>query len=113
MDLKILLFQRFYLACSRQIRRIESIRRSVIFNHFSETLTGTSSIRAYRSQKKFIRDSDRYVDECQAAYFAQIGANRYIVVITKKDTCYYCMVSHDLCQYFIFHLAGIISQKLR
>ncbi|XP_053473507.1 multidrug resistance-associated protein 1 isoform X2 [Ictalurus furcatus] len=72
--------QRFYVASSRQLKRLESVSRSPVYTHFSETLLGTSVIRAFGVQKRFIGESDRRVDHNQKAYFPSIVANRWLAV---------------------------------
>lgn len=46
------LVQRFYVATSRQLMRLESVTRSPIYSHFGETVTGVTSIRAYNVQRE-------------------------------------------------------------
>uniref|UniRef100_A0A8C6UTT8 Multidrug resistance-associated protein 1 n=1 Tax=Neogobius melanostomus TaxID=47308 RepID=A0A8C6UTT8_9GOBI len=72
--------QRFYVASSRQLKRLESVSRSPIFTHFNETLLGASVIRAFREQKRFIGESDLRVDHNQEAYFPSIVANRWLAI---------------------------------
>ncbi|XP_066442933.1 ATP-binding cassette sub-family C member 3 [Eleutherodactylus coqui] len=70
--------QRFYVATSRQLKRLESVSRSPIYSHFSETITGASIIRAYGRQSSFIALSDHKVDENQKSYYPGIVSNRWL-----------------------------------
>lgn len=73
----VLFPQRFYVASSRQLKRLESVSRSPVYSHFNETLLGVSVIRAFEEQERFIRQSDLKVDENQKAYYPSIVANRW------------------------------------
>ncbi|NXD67183.1 MRP3 protein, partial [Eolophus roseicapillus] len=70
--------QRFYVATSRQLKRLESVSRSPIYSHFSETLSGASVIRAYGRVKPFIDISDLKMDENQRSYYPGIVSNRWL-----------------------------------
>ncbi|XP_022599128.1 canalicular multispecific organic anion transporter 2 isoform X2 [Seriola dumerili] len=72
--------QRFYVATSRQLKRLESVSRSPIYSHFSETITGSSVIRAYGRHSAFVLMSDMKVDENQKSYYPGIVSNRWLGV---------------------------------
>ncbi|XP_054913513.1 ATP-binding cassette sub-family C member 3 isoform X2 [Poeciliopsis prolifica] len=72
--------QRFYVATSRQLKRLESVSRSPIYSHFSETVTGSSVIRAYDRHAAFVLMSDTKVDENQKSYYPGIVSNRWLGV---------------------------------
>ncbi|GLV32342.1 Multidrug-Resistance like Protein 1 [Carabus blaptoides fortunei] len=72
--------QRFYVASSRQLKRLESVSRSPIYSHFGESVTGTQTIRAYGVQNRFIDESEAKVDFNQVCYYPSIIANRWLAV---------------------------------
>ncbi|KAM6898542.1 ATP-binding cassette sub-family C member 3 [Lycodopsis pacificus] len=72
--------QRFYVATSRQLKRLESVSRSPIYSHFSETVTGSSVVRAYGRHSAFVVMSDMKVDENQKSYYPGIVSNRWLGV---------------------------------
>ncbi|XP_042720020.1 multidrug resistance-associated protein 1 isoform X4 [Lagopus leucura] len=80
LGLVYLLVQRFYVATSRQLKRLESVSRSPVYSHFNETLLGVSVIRAFEEQKRFIKQNDMKVDGNQKAYYPSIVANRWLAV---------------------------------
>jgi len=70
------ILQRVYVACARQIKRLDSVSKSPIYAFFSETLSGTSSIRAYGQQHRFISHSDMLLDNSQRVWFEAFSSNR-------------------------------------
>ncbi|KAL5009946.1 hypothetical protein ScPMuIL_012251 [Solemya velum] len=72
------LIQRFYIATSRQLKRLDSKTRSPIYNHFSESLTGASVIRAFKVSNRFIRESEERVDVNHQYLYSNLSSNRWL-----------------------------------
>ncbi|KAG2214416.1 hypothetical protein INT47_000972 [Mucor saturninus] len=72
--------QRYYLATSRELKRLDSVGKSPIYSHFQETIQGVSTIRAYDQQRAFIFQNQDKLDNNQRAYFPSISCNRWLAV---------------------------------
>ncbi|XP_076346503.1 multidrug resistance-associated protein 1-like isoform X2 [Tachypleus tridentatus] len=72
--------QKLYLAVSRQLKRLESVTRSPIYNNFSETVSGACSIRAYQAQEHFIKISEDRLDINNNYYFMSMTTNRWLAI---------------------------------
>ncbi|SCW00905.1 LAFE_0D00716g1_1 [Lachancea fermentati] len=68
----------FYMAGSRELKRFESISRSPIHQHFSETLVGITTIRAYGDERRFMLENLQKVDENNKPFFYLWVANRWL-----------------------------------
>ncbi|OWK07987.1 hypothetical protein Celaphus_00008578, partial [Cervus elaphus hippelaphus] len=70
----------FYVSTSRQLRRLDSVTRSPIYSHFSETVSGLSVIRAFEHQQRFLKQSETAIDTNQKCVFSWITSNRWLAV---------------------------------
>ncbi|XP_034871029.1 multidrug resistance-associated protein 1-like isoform X6 [Mirounga angustirostris] len=72
--------QRYYVASSRQIRRLAGASRSPIISHFSETLSGVSTIRAFGHEQRFIQQNKEVVNENLVCFYNNVISNRWLSV---------------------------------
>ncbi|KAF9137953.1 hypothetical protein BGX30_009752 [Mortierella sp. GBA39] len=72
--------QAYYVCSSRALKRIDSVTKSPIYQHFSETLTGVTTIRALDAGKRFIAENAARADVSANAYFAWIVTNRWLQI---------------------------------
>jgi len=65
---------------SRELKRLDSISKSPIFAHFSETLSGLSIIRAYKRITMFVEENEHKLNENAKAYFSLFASNRWLAI---------------------------------
>ncbi|XP_066891023.1 multidrug resistance-associated protein 1-like isoform X6 [Kogia breviceps] len=72
--------QRYYVASSQQIRRLAGASRSLVLSHFSETLLGVSTIRAFGHEQRFIQQNKEVVNENLVCFYNNVISNRWLSV---------------------------------
>ena len=70
----------FYLRSSRNLKRLESVQRSPIYQQFGETLSGVVTIRAYGDERRFIRDNQTRVDTHNRPFIFLWATNRWLAL---------------------------------
>ncbi|KAI1798261.1 multidrug resistance-associated ABC transporter [Ganoderma leucocontextum] len=70
----------YYRRSSVEMKRLDSNLRSVLYASYTETLTGLSTVRAYRSQDRFVRNAEQGQDVENRAYYMTIAIQRWLGV---------------------------------
>ena len=68
----------YYRASAREMKRHEAVLRSVVFARFSESISGTASIRAYGLEKYFTLRVREALDNMNSAYYLTFANQRWL-----------------------------------
>nr|XP_048320178.1 ABC transporter C family member 13-like isoform X1 [Ziziphus jujuba var. spinosa] len=70
--------QFFYRSTSRELRRLDSVSRSPIYASFTETLDGSSTIRAFKSEECFFTRFTEHVRLYQQTSYTELIASLWL-----------------------------------
>jgi ABC-type multidrug transport system fused ATPase/permease subunit len=79
--LAIWLIQRYYLRTSRQVRLLDIEAKSPLYTHFSETIAGISTVKAYRWQNRFQQTCDEHINNAQRPYYTLLSIQEWLACI--------------------------------
>jgi ABC-type multidrug transport system fused ATPase/permease subunit len=68
----------FYINSSRDLKRLESVHRSPLYQQFGETLSGMTTIRAYGDERRFIRENMARINTQSRPFIYLWAANRWL-----------------------------------
>ncbi|KAH8203470.1 hypothetical protein TruAng_002341 [Truncatella angustata] len=72
---------KFYLRTSRQLRHLDLESKSPLYTHFTETLSGVATIRAFGWQQGFQEENFRFLDQSQKPYYLLFCIQRWLNVV--------------------------------
>ncbi|XP_072749305.1 ATP-binding cassette sub-family C member Sur isoform X2 [Anoplolepis gracilipes] len=67
--------QRFYRRSARQLQRLDGSTRGPVAAHFSETLSGLATLRAFKQESRFMKETMRRLD---------INTNAFLILNTSS-----------------------------
>ncbi|RLN06220.1 hypothetical protein BBJ28_00017071 [Nothophytophthora sp. Chile5] len=70
----------YFKKTSREVKRLEGVTRSPVFNLFGETLNGLHTIRAFEMQQQFVQMNKAAVDDNTSFYFTYWAAGRWLAI---------------------------------
>jgi ATP-binding cassette, subfamily C (CFTR/MRP), member 1 len=73
--------QRFYLRTSRQIRLLDLESKDPLYRHFTETIEGLSTIRAFGWQRHFDQAALGHLDYSQRPYYLLFCLQRWLNLV--------------------------------
>jgi ABC-type multidrug transport system fused ATPase/permease subunit len=67
-----------YINSSRDLKRLESVNRSPLYQQFGETLVGMTTIRAYCDERRFVRENLNRINVQNRPFIFLWAANRWL-----------------------------------
>lgn len=99
-------FSNFYSASGREVKRVEAIQRSHVYNNFNETLTGMDTIKSYERSDVFLKNNVVKIDTMNEAYYLTLANMRWLdVAISGLSTAFAFLISF-LCVFRVFNIGA-------
>ncbi len=81
------LIANIYQASSREVKRLEALSRSHLYQNFNEVLSGMSTIKAYNSEHRFIEKNNELTDRLNESYLVTVANQRWIAITLDLIGC--------------------------
>lgn len=70
--------QRFFRTSARELQRLESLSKGPVVSHLTETLSGLSTLRAFRQERPFLATMHEHIDAHTATVLVLNSTNRWL-----------------------------------
>lgn len=96
----------YYQASSREVKRLEAVQRSFVYNNFNETLSGMATIKAFRAANRFLSKNNKFLNNMNEAYYITIANQRWLAIHLDMLACVFALVIALLCVFRVFSISA-------
>ena len=77
----VVFYRNFFIRTARSLETLEGVGKSPVVNHLTCSLNGLSTIRAFRTEDRFIKKFNRFLNDHTSIYFTLITSKRWLVYV--------------------------------
>lgn len=96
----------YYQGSAREVKRLEAIQRSFVYNNFNEALNGMTTIKAYKADTRFLNKNSNLINRMNEAYFITIANQRWLAIHLDMVASGIAMIVTFLCVFRVFHIGA-------
>ncbi|CAH2350232.1 oligomycin resistance ATP-dependent permease Yor1p [[Candida] railenensis] len=96
----------YYQATTREIKRLEAVQRSFVYNNFNETLGGMATIKAYKAKNRFLQKNSYFLDRTNEAYYLTLANQRWLGIHLDLIACVFAIIVALLCVNGVFKIGA-------
>ncbi|OBA23065.1 hypothetical protein METBIDRAFT_9382 [Metschnikowia bicuspidata var. bicuspidata NRRL YB-4993] len=96
----------FYQASAREVKRLEAVQRSLVYNNFNETLGGMETIKAYKKETMFIDKNSTLINRMNESYYITIANQRWLAIHLDFVATILVIVISLLCVFRVFDISA-------
>lgn len=95
----------YYQATAREIKRLEAVKRSLVYSHFNEILSGKDTIRAYKLLQTVKLKLNNLIDSQNEAYFLTLANQRWLGTNLSVISFAIVFIIAMLCVFSVFNVS--------
>ncbi|CCF57647.1 hypothetical protein KAFR_0C06510 [Kazachstania africana CBS 2517] len=95
-----------YQSTSREIKRLDAIQRSFVYNNLNEVLGGMDTIKSYKGQKRFQAKSDYLINKMNEAGYLLVSVQRWVSIFLDMVAIIFALIIALLSVTGVFSLSA-------
>lgn len=103
--LVFILIANHYQATGREIKRLEAVQRSFVYNNFNEVLGGMDTIKAYSQADRFLTKADFLINKTNEAGYLVVAVQRWVAILLDCVAVCFALIITLLCVTRVFHIS--------
>lgn len=95
-----------YQATGREVKRLEAIQRSFVYNNINEVLSGMDTIKCFNKEKAFLLKNSFLIDKQNEAAHLAFALQRWAALFIDMVACLFAVIISLLCITRAFHVGA-------